>query len=199
MSNDLAFITPLTAAAFAQALPHDADLWVFGYGSLMWDPGFPFVERRQALLRGYHRRFCIYSIRHRGTPECPGLVFGLDCGGSCSGMAFRVSAAAVPTVLEVLWAREMSTHVYRPRMLQLCLDEGALVMACAFVVDISHVQYCIGLDIEESAKLIRCAVGDSGSNIDYLINTVEHLELLGIFDHELGDLLDAVVRQSSYS
>jgi len=185
---------PSSPAAFARSLPPDADLWVFGYGSLMWDPGFPFVEQRLALLRGYHRRFCIYSMRHRGTPERPGLVFGLDHGGACRGMAFRVAATEVAPVLDTLWAREMSGAVYRPRLLPVRLEGGAVVPACAFVVDRSHAQYCRGLSLEQSAALISQGEGGRGRNLEYLANTVEHLEQLGIADHGLRDLLHAVLK-----
>ena len=176
-------------AAFGQALPTDTDLWVFAYGSLMWDPRFPFVAQTLGLLRGYHRRFCLYSVRHRGTPETPGLVFGLDHGGSCRGMVYRVAAARVPEVLEILWAREMSGAVYRPRLLPVRLADGRLVDACAFVVDRGHAQYCGCLTMEAAAAVIRRGVGQSGTNIDYLANTVTHLDELGIVDHGLLELL----------
>lgn len=183
----------LSPAAFALALPPDSDLWVFGYGSLMWDPGFPFVEQRLGLLRGYHRRFCIYSHRHRGTPEVPGLVFGLDHGGACRGMVFRVAGSDVPGVLDYLWEREMAGAVYRPKLLPVRAEGGATVPACAFVVDREHPQYCKGLDLEASAALIRQGVGGRGRNLDYLANTVEHLDQLGIADHGLRALLKAAL------
>ena len=191
-------VSPLSPGAFALALPPDADLWVFGYGSLMWDPGFPYAEKRLALLRGYHRRFCIYSHRHRGTPERPGLVFGLDHGGACRGLAFRVAAADVPAALSYLWGREMSGAVYRPRLLPVRTEGGTVVPACAFVVDRDHPQYCRGLDLEASAALIRQGVGGRGRNLDYLANTVEHLDQLGITDHGLRELLRVVRADNTY-
>ncbi len=184
--------TPIVPGALALALPPESDLWVFGYGSLMWDPGFPFVAQETGVLRGYHRRFCIYSTRHRGTPERPGLVFGLDHGGSCRGMVFRVAAEEVARVLDYLWAREMSSNVYRPKLLPVRLESGARVAACAFVVDRAHPQYCRHLDLDQSAALIRDGVGGRGPNIEYLTNTLEHLHQLGIVDHGLEALLAAV-------
>ena len=183
---------PISPGALALTLAPESDLWVFGYGSLMWDPGFPFVAQETGILRGYHRRFCIYSMRHRGTPECPGLVFGLDHGGSCRGMVFRVAAAEVPRVLEYLWAREMSSKVYRPKLLPVRLESGVRVSACAFVVDRGHPQYCRDLDLEQSAALIRRGIGGRGPNVDYLINTIDHLNRLGIVDHGRTALLAAV-------
>ncbi|MEI8396006.1 MAG: gamma-glutamylcyclotransferase [Rhodospirillaceae bacterium] len=182
---------PVTPAAFASSLPAGADLWVFAYGSLMWDPGFPFLETRRGLLRGYHRRFCIYSTYYRGTPEQPGLVFGLDHGGACRGIVFRVAAKERDAVLDALWTREMVTAVYRPKLLPVRCEDGTLVSACAFTVDRAHAQYCRGLSLSESAALIRRGVGGRGPNLEYLANTVKHLELLGIVDHGLRELLKA--------
>lgn len=179
---------------FRAVLPADpagADLWVFGYGSLMWDPGFACAEQRPALLRGYHRRFCIYSHHYRGTPECPGLVLGLDRGGACRGVAFRVPAAQATTVVDYLWRREMISGVYRPKLLPVRHADG-IVRACAFVADRHHAQYCGRLDLARTAALIRHGAGTSGSNIDYLASTVAHLEQLGIKDRALRALLSAV-------
>ena len=126
------------------------DLWVFGYGSLMWRPGFEFEERRPALLRGYHRAFCVYSHVHRGTPEKPGLVFGLDAGGSCRGVAFRVDAARAEDVKRYLQAREQVTLVYRDVVKPVELvDEGRRVEALCFVVDRAHEQYAGRIDFDQ--------------------------------------------------
>ncbi len=182
---------PPDAQALALALPPGDDLWVFAYGSLMWAPGFPFVTRCTALLRGYHRRFCIHSTHHRGTPECPGLVFGLDHGGACRGVAYRVAARDIAPVLAYLWHREMVSNVYRPKMMTVRLDGGDAVSACAFVVDRSHSQYCPVRDRAEAVSLIRQGVGRSGRNIDYLANTVQHLRDLGLRDQGLEALLEA--------
>ncbi|MEP5262201.1 MAG: gamma-glutamylcyclotransferase, partial [Nitratireductor sp.] len=123
------------------------DLWVFGYGSLMWRPGFEYEERRAALLRGYHRAFCVYSHVHRGTPEKPGLVFGLDAGGSCRGVAFRVEGARAADVKRYLQAREQVTLVYRDVVKPVELvDDGLRVEALCFVVDRAHEQYAGRID-----------------------------------------------------
>ncbi len=180
-------------AALLDALPPGEDLWVFAYGSLMWDPGFEFSEQRLGVLRGYHRRFCIYSLFYRGTPEAPGLVFGLDHGGACRGMLFRVERAKALPILEQLWQREMVTKVYKLKLLPVRTRQGETVRACAFVVDRSHAQYCRGLDLACSAALIRRSHGARGANIDYLTNTVEHLDRLGIDDHGLRQLLATVL------
>jgi cation transport protein ChaC len=178
--------------ALAAGLPEGTDFWVFGYGSLMWDPGFEFLARSPALLRGYHRRFCIYSHRHRGTPERPGLVFGLDRGGACRGIGFRIDRRQAPAVLAYLWQREMVSNVYQPRLLPVRLESGAMATACTFVVDRRHPQYCGRLALATMAGLIRQAVGGRGPNLEYLVNTLEHLGTLGITDHGLTELLAAV-------
>ncbi|HLW26767.1 MAG TPA: gamma-glutamylcyclotransferase [Kiloniellales bacterium] len=169
------------------ALPADRDWWVFGYGSLMWDPGFPFGEAHMALLRGFHRRFCVYSFRYRGTPEQPGLVLGLAPGGSCRGMIFRVVAEQGGAVLDYLWEREMVTGVYRPLWLPVETPEGPR-QALAFVADPKHDQYC-RLDPSSTAALIRQGIGQRGPCLDYLINTDRHLRELGIHDRMLGQLI----------
>lgn len=166
----------------------DADFWVFGYGSLMWDPGFPVAERQTALLYGYHRSFCILSHRYRGTIARPGLVLGLNHGGACRGMALRVAAVDAAGTWAYLWHREMITCVYRPRRLRVRLSDQA-IQACVFVADPHHPQYSGGLDQDTTAAIIRRASGERGPNIDYLIQTVEHLRSLGIRDHALERLL----------
>ncbi len=168
------------------------DLWVFGYGSLMWNPGFPFLERSDAILHGYHRSFCVYSHRYRGTPEVPGLVLGLDRGGSCRGIAFRVAAADVPATMAYLWDREMITGVYRPGLRPIRLLPGGTVQACCFVVDRDHVQYCGRLSPEETVAYICQGHGRNGPNCDYLFNTVDHLDELGIADSPLHALAERV-------
>lgn len=175
-------------------LPPHADLWIFGYGSLMWDPGFPFIDCRQALLRGFHRSFCILSTIYRGTPERPGLVLGLDRGGACRGLALRVAAGMVAPTLAYLWDREMINEVYRPRLLPV-RTAGERITALAFTVARGHEQYCGKLCREETAERICRAVGGRGPNIDYLANTVAHLRDLGIRDHGLEDLLLHVTRK----
>lgn len=171
----------------------DQDLWIFAYGSLMWNPGFEHAEARSALLRGYHREFCVSSHRYRGTRERPGLVLGLDRGGSCRGVAFRARAGAVPRVLGYLWEREMSSGAYRPRMVPIATAAGA-VRACAFVANTRHRQYCRCLGVEEVAARIRDCTGERGPNLEYLENTVLHLRDLGIRDARLERLLAAAAR-----
>ncbi len=167
-------------------------LWVFGYGSLIWDPGFPVAARHLARLDGYHRSFCMRSIHHRGTPEAPGLVLALDAlpGASCAGVAFAVQPGAEDDTIAYLRARELVSSAYLETRLQVRLrPEGAApatVEALTFVVDATHVQYCGGLPLEEQAAIIAGATGGRGPNRDYLWNTAAHLAELGIEDAELS-------------
>lgn len=157
-----------------------AEFWVFAYGSLMWRPGFAFVESAPARLHGYHRALCIWSIRYRGTPERPGLVMGLDRGGSCVGRAYRVAPAEWPPVLEYLTAREMPTNAYEPRDLPIRLKDGRRVSAYGYVARHGHVQYAGRLSDAAAAEIVRGAAGSEGPAIEYLSNTVEQLRELGI-------------------
>lgn len=182
---------PATDAAHYLHLPLPrGNLWIFGYGSLMWDPGFPYVEWAPALIYGYHRALCVSSNRWRGTPERPGLVLGLDCGGACRGIAFLVSRADVGPALEALWAREMRRRVYRPQLLRARLP-GKAVQALAFVADSKHAAYAGHLSIEETAERVARCCGARGPNLDYLIRTIEHLSELGVRDHNLLRVLAA--------
>lgn len=167
------------------------DLWVFTYGSLMWDPGFTHVDCAPALLRGYHRAFCVYSERYRGTPEQPGLVLGLNPGGACRGTAYRVARKEAPSALDALWAREMPRRVYRPRFVTLELP-AARVRALAFLADPLHRGYAGRLTVHAAARVIATARGARGANVDYLVNTLRHLDALGVRDHHLHRILDAV-------
>jgi glutathione-specific gamma-glutamylcyclotransferase len=164
-----------------------SDLWVFGYGSLMWRPGFTFAERAPAALIGAHRSLCIYSFHHRGTQEHPGLVLGLDEGGACRGMAFRVAPDDRDATLDYLRRREQITEVYleASRPVSLLDGSGRELDAVCYLVDRAHPQYAGRLSIETQARLVRSAVGQSGANIDYVLNTVRHLEEAGIHDVEL--------------
>lgn len=175
----------------------EAQFWVFGYGSLIWRPGFDYVASQPALLRGAHRSLCIYSHEHRGTPEAPGLVFGLRRGGACRGMAFEVAAASWPDVRAYLQEREQVTGVYREAIRAIRLGDGRMVPALAFMVDESHVQYAGRLAVEEQLALVRRGSGFSGPNIDYVLNTVRHLRTMGITDpylFALADRLEAEAR-----
>ena len=167
------------------------DLWVFGYGSLMWHPGIPHVETRVGTLHGFHRRFCIMSNRYRGTVEKPGLVLGLDRGGCCRGLVFRVPAGEVGTALDYLHDREMMTRVYRPERRQVATDRGAVTALC-FIVDRQHSQYTGRLSLDETARIIAEAAGQRGPCSDYLANTVRHLEALGVGAGSLKRLLKLV-------
>ncbi|WP_244606607.1 gamma-glutamylcyclotransferase [Arsenicitalea aurantiaca] len=162
--------------------------WVFGYGSLIWLPGFRFRQRQQALLRGAHRSLCIYSHRHRGTPQAPGLVFGLTRGGSCNGMAFEVAAEDWPETRDYLREREQVSGVYREAMRSVRLADGQAVEALVFLVDPGHAQYAGRLDVTEQLRLVRRSHGRSGPNRDYVINTARHLEDLGVADAYLSAL-----------
>ena len=173
------------------ALPLGEDFWVFGYGSLMWHPGFPHLEVLDAHLHGYHRRFCVYSHRYRGTPESPGLVLGLDRGGSCHGLAYRVPAAEGEAVLDYLYDRELITGVYIPRWLTVTTQRGP-IPAAGFVVDRDHEQYTGRLSFKDTARLILQGQGSKGHSLDYLANTVRHLESMGLGAGELRILLKEV-------
>src|ERR1700683_189239 len=157
------------------------DLWVFGYGSLMWRPGFEFLERIPARLIGLHRALCVYSFVHRGTPERPGLVLGLDRGGMCRGIAFRVAAAARQETIAYLRAREQVTSVYRETIRQIELEDHARrqVRALCYVVDRGHVQYAGRLTLAESLHYVRQGHGRSGPNRDYVLEAVRALDALG--------------------
>ena len=164
----------------------DGDLWVFGYGSLMWRPGFDFVERRGARVEGWHRALCIYSHVHRGTPQHPGLVLGLDAGGACEGVAFRVPASARAATIAYLHARELVTNVYREERLPARLDDGRVVEALAYVVEPGHSQYAGRLARPELLRLVMQGRGVSGDNADYVRNTHTHLLELGLVDETLA-------------
>lgn len=171
-----------------------APMWVFGYGSLMWDPGFAFAERRLARLEGFHRSFCMRSIHHRGTPEAPGLVLALDAarGAACHGVAYAVAPDAAEATLDYLRARELISSAYLETRQAVRLADGAEVVAVTFVIDRAHGQYCGGLPLEEQAGIIARAVGGRGPNTEYLWNTAAHLIELGIEDAELSWLAERV-------
>jgi cation transport protein ChaC len=178
---------PAQAPEIADCLARACDVWIFGYGSLMWDPGFAYVEAQPALLRGYHRRFCVYSHRYRGTPERPGLVLGLDRGGACKGIVYRVPRADVAPALHYLWEREMANRTYHLREVPLSTPQGA-VAAHAFVVDRAHQNYAGRLSLEETARLILQGIGARGPCRQYLENTVCELKKLGLVDGPLHRL-----------
>jgi cation transport protein ChaC len=170
------------------------DLWVFGYGSLMWRPGFDVLERVPARLIGLHRSLCVFSYVHRGTPEKPGLVLGLDRGGMCRGIAFRVAAAKRKKTIAYLRGREQVTSVYLETVRRIELEDEARrqVRALTYVVDRGHVQYAGRLSVEQSVHYVRQGHGRSGINRDYVIETVRALEALGYRETDLHRIAEGL-------
>jgi glutathione-specific gamma-glutamylcyclotransferase len=168
------------------------DLWVFGYGSLMWRPGFRYVEQRRAHLHGYHRSLCIFSHVHRGTPDAPGLVLGLDRGGRCRGIAFRIAPEDKDATIAYLREREQATAVYLERHVRVHLDDGRRVRALTFVADRGHPQYAGRLPEADVMRLVRQGVGLSGANPDYVRATHEHLIEIGVSDRILAKIAQAL-------
>jgi cation transport protein ChaC len=173
----------LLEAVLAQ---HDTtqDLWVFGYGSLIWNPAFDYIEKRPALLQGWHRRFCLKMYIGRGTPQTPGVMLALDQGGACHGVAFRIAAAKVREELSILWQREMYGGAYHARLVPL-QAEGETFTAVTFVINHDHPRYIRELTLEQTAALIATGCGDLGTCREYLENTVKHLGELGLSDEGL--------------
>ena len=186
------------AASLAATLakkPAGSGWWVFAYGSLLWNPLFPFADAKPALLSGLHRRFCLWSLGTRGTIEVPGLVLGLDRGGSCRGVAYRLPARCARAELALLWRREMVVGSYKPRWLQVKLNPaGHSQTALAFVVDRAHAQYAGGLTVARQAKVLAAAQGVFGSSADYLERARVALVTHGIVDPYLERLAVAVAR-----
>jgi cation transport protein ChaC len=166
------------------------ELWVFGYGSLMWRPGFPFETQAPGLLRGAHRALCVYSIHYRGTEEAPGLVLGLDRGGACRGVAFRVAPGAEDDTIAYLREREQITEVYveTSRPVRLLDGSGRTVNALTYLADPNHVQYAGRLSLDEQLHIVRSRKGAAGANAEYVLNTVRHLEEEGVHDAVLAGL-----------
>jgi len=165
------------------------EFWVFGYGSLMWRPGFDFEAAEPALIRGYHRRLCVISHVHRGTPEKPGLVLGLDAGGACQGIAFRVRADLRGETLAYLRAREQVTSVYIEALKQVELRrDGRRVSAITYLVDRRHRQYGGAMETDELLRLVHQGTGISGACIDYVKATLDHLAAMRIRDARLEAL-----------
>jgi glutathione-specific gamma-glutamylcyclotransferase len=162
----------------------DEDLWVFAYGSLMWRAGFKYVERAPARLIGLHRALCVYSWVHRGTPEKPGLVLGLDRGGACRGIGYRVARALRPETIAYLRAREQVTMVYREawRDVVVAGETERRVHALVYVVDRGHPQYAGRLDLDQQVHFVRQGHGNSGANRDYVLATVSEIEAQGFRD-----------------
>lgn len=168
------------------------EFWVFGYGSLMWRPGFAFAERQAATLRGRRRAFCIYSVHHRGTYERPGLVLGLAPGGAVRGAAYRIAPQDWPDVYAYLIEREQPTETYVEARRRVRLADGRWVEALTFLSDVRHRQWAGALSLERQAELIAGATGLSGRNVDYLSDLVAHLAEAGVHDRAMAQLLEMV-------
>jgi cation transport protein ChaC len=168
-------------------------LWVFGYGSLLWNPGFTPTRTVKACLHDYHRSFCMLSIHHRGSEEDPGLVLALDAqqGGRCTGVAFEVAAHEEDAVLAMLRERELISSAYYEDTVKLIADNGETIPALAYIIDRDHVQYC-QFDLEKQAQIIASAVGGRGPNTEYLFNTADHLTQLEIRDDDMDWLTQRV-------
>lgn len=187
--NDEQLSASLNAALAAK--PKGAGWWVFAYGSLLWNPIFPVAESRPALLRGLHRRFCLWSLASRGTPSAPGLVLGLMPGGACRGIAYRLPSPLAIDELHLLWRREMVVGSYVPRWV--ALDCGAhRVVGLAFVIKRDHPQFAGNLPVERQADVIASACGHLGSSHDYLERTRVALAAHGVVDPYLERLATAV-------
>ncbi len=168
---------------------------MFGYGSLVWNPAFHFTERSLATVHGYHRRFCLWSTIGRGSPDAPGLMLGLDHGGCCRGVAYRVDEAAAGTELDILWRREMLAEAYRAVWTPVRLQSGRRVHAITFVINRSNARYIPRLDEAEAARHISGAAGNLGPCHEDLCETIAHLAELGIPDRPL-ERLAALVRRT---
>jgi glutathione-specific gamma-glutamylcyclotransferase len=164
------------------------EFWVFGYGSLMWRPGFDHLGGQRARLFGYHRSLCLESRVHRGSPTRGGLVLALDKGGSCVGIAYQVDVSKRNEVIDYLRARELVTSAYLEREVFIRLACGRTVQAITYIMDRRHKQYAGSMSAEEAAMRVAGAVGISGANEDYVLNAVNHLKELGIRDHWLEDV-----------
>jgi len=162
-------------------------MWVFGYGSLLWNPGFEVHHEMRATLHGFGRSFCMRSIHHRGTETDPGLVLALDAvaGTVCEGVALRVVPGQEAATLAYLRERELVSSAYVEHLLPITLEDGTVQDALAYVIDPDHVQYCAALPLEEQAQIIARAHGGRGPNAEYLMNTADHLAELGVHDADL--------------
>jgi len=185
-------------AAVAAILDHrpdgGGDVWLFAYGSLIWNPMIHFVDQRDATVHGFHRRFCLWTHLGRGSAERPGLILGLDRGGTCRGLAYRIEASKAPAELELLWRREMITGSYCPRWLRIATSEGGPGWAIAFLINRSHPRYAGQVPEERIVESIALAHGALGPCAAYLFDTAHHLQALGIRDTRLFRLRDRVAQ-----
>lgn len=178
-------------------MAHEKELWVFGYGSLMWQPGFDYQQVCPATLAGYHRDLCVLSYVFRGTPQVPGIVMGLRPGGSCQGLVFQVAPDDEAKVMAYLHEREMINNVYEPSWLDVTLEDGTLRRAYTFVARADHDQYVGDESTAEKIRLVLQGVGQGGSALAYLANTCEHLRDLSIHDGALESILHAAQQQKA--
>jgi glutathione-specific gamma-glutamylcyclotransferase len=183
-------MTCTSESCTSETCTSETSQWVFAYGSLIWRPGFEYEARRPALLRGAHRQLCIYSFEYRGTKDCPGLVLGLERGGACRGVAYRVSGAIWPEVHAYLRGREMLNDVYVECRRPVELPDGQRVSALTYVARHGHVQYAGNLPAKEQLRLIRQGHGKMGDNAEYVIHTADHLAEMGLRDPRLEWLAD---------
>jgi cation transport protein ChaC len=191
LGPDVRFVTDAERNAQVEAIlaqaPHPGRVWVFAFGSLIWNPAFHFVERRTARIHGFHRQFCLWARAGRGSAEKPGLMLSLVSGGSCTGVAYRLAARAAATELDVLWRREMATMAYRPVWTTAHTPKGP-EPAVAFSANRLHERYVPGLEEEAVARYLSTGAGPMGRCCDYLFDTVAHLRQLGIRDRRLEAL-----------
>lgn len=178
--------------AILAAAPTRGDTWVFAYGSLLWNPAFHYIEERAGTVYGYHREFCLRTNIGRGSPELPGLLLGLDRGGSCRSVALRIPRHAVRTELGIIFRREMLTGVYEPRWVNVHISAKRILRAVTFVIDPAHERYASGLSEEELVSTIASAVGPLGKCCDYLFETVDHLRERGLADRRMEHLAQRV-------
>ena len=170
----------------------EGDFWFFAYGSLMWNPEFEYLRRETARLHGYHRCLCLWSVEYRGSLEQPGLVMGLDRGGSCAGQAFLISQHAAPKIIDKLNEREMITGAYQSRLIPLKLQSGEQVNAVCLIARHDHPQYAPGLDHQTIIEIVQRAKGKRGSNIEYVLNTAHKMQEMGMIGRELKAILRAL-------
>ncbi len=176
---------------FFQGKDLSKGVWVFGYGSLIWNPAFHFLRRKTALVHGFHRRFCLHLTIGRGSPEHPGLMLALDRGGSCKGIAFEIGPDEIESETEILWMREMISGAYQPKWIKMRTEDGTLE-GFTFVVNREHKRYRGDTDLRETAQALKRGEGPLGTCQEYLFNTVSDLATIGIKDQYLDHLLDEI-------
>lgn len=182
----------LDAEQHESILQPEGDFWLFAYGSLMWNPEFNYLRAETARLHGYHRRLCLWSVEHRGTFEKPGLVMGLDRGGSCHGQAFLIDKVDATEIIDRLNQREMLTGAYRSEMKTLRLGSGEQVGGVCLIARRDHPQYAADLDQQHTIDCVHAAQGGRGSNREYVLNTTRRLQQMGLRDSRLEAIADGL-------